>query len=160
MVVISGGTLRYRALIGATCSVLLSLVAVQLSGQYAAHVVITGGTHPGTYDLRRPSCAIDGVSQMFLVDTSAVGQANRLTGVVLSPSRFTLEFGRDESALVRPAGFSAIDASRLSGPGTLTLTWVYSDITFRGEFAGATREGADSVHIAATIGCKGVKRSP
>ena len=152
--------MRYHARIGAACSVLLSLLAVPLSGQYAAHIVITGGTHPGTYDLRRPSCTIDGVSQVSLVDTSAVGQVNRLASVALSPSRFTLEFGRDKSALVRPAGFSAFDASRLSGPGTLALTWVYGDITFRGEFTGAAREGADSVHVVATIGCKGVKRIP
>jgi hypothetical protein len=151
--------MRYRAPIGVACSVMLTLLVGPLSGQYAAHVVITGGSHPGTYDLRRPSCTIDGVSQVSLVDTSAVGQANRLASVVLSPSRFMLEFGGDNAARVTPAGFSSNDASHLRGTGTLTLTWVYGDITFSGEFAGTTREGADSVHVVATIGCKGVKRT-
>ena len=152
--------MRYRAQIGVACYVLLALLAGPLSGQYAAHVVITGGSHAETYDLRRPSCTIDGVSQVSMVDTSAVAQANRLASVVLSPSRFTLEFGNGSAARVTPAGFSSNDASHLGGPGTLTLTWVYGDITFRGEFAGATREGADSVHVVATIGCKGVKHIP
>jgi hypothetical protein len=139
---------------------MLSLLAAPLSGQFAAHVVITGGSHPGTYDLRRPSCTIDGGSQVSLVDTSAGGQANRLASVVLSPSRFVLEFGSGDAARVTPASFPANDASPLRGPGKLTLTWVYGNETFRGEFAGATREGGDSVHVVATIGCKGVKRIP
>lgn len=150
----------YRARIGAACSVLLAMAAVPLAGQYAAHVVITGGTHPGTYDMPHPSCTIDGASQVSLVDTSARGQAHQLASLVVSPSRFALEFGRDTSARVTTAGFSPTDGSRLSGPGTLILAWVYGNVTFRGEFAGAIREGTDSVHVVATIGCKNVRRIP
>ena len=150
----------YRTLTGVICSVLLSLTAAPLAGQYAAHVVITGGSHAGTYDLRRSSCTIDSRSQVAMVDTSAVVEPNRLASLLLASSRFALAFGRDTSGRSMPAGFSSVNASHLSGRGTFTLTWVYGDITFRGEFAGATREGTDRIHIAVTIGCKGVKRIP
>ena len=140
--------------------ILLSLAALPLSAQYAAHVVVTGGSHAGSYDMQRPSCTIDGLSQVTMVDTSAAGRANRLVGLVVSPSKFALDFGRDTPGLVSPASASSTDASRVSGFGKLELTMAYGDITFQARFAGATVVGNDSVHVAATIGCKGVKRIP
>jgi hypothetical protein len=139
---------------------LLGLIVLPVSAQYAAHVVVTGGKHAGTYDMQRPNCTIDGRSQVSMVDTTAAGKTTRLASLVLSPSRFALEFGSETGGQVTPAAFSATDPSHLSGPGSLTLTYVYGDITFHGVFAGATFEGSDSVHVAATIGCKGVKRVP
>jgi hypothetical protein len=139
---------------------LLLFAVLPLSGQYAAHVVVTGGRHAGTYDMRRPSCTIDGRSQVEMVDTTAAERADRLASLMLAPSKFALEFSRDASGQVTPASFASADASRLSGLGVLTLNYIYRDITFRAKFTGATVEGADSVHVVAAIACKGVKRVP
>ncbi len=146
--------------IRARCGVIVfcSLIGAPLSAQYAAHVVVTGGGHAGTYDLRRPSCTIDPRGQISLTDTSAVGHADRLASLVVASPAFVLEFGRDAAPRITPAGFSEPDASVLRGVGLLNLTWIYGNITFRGEIAGVARDGSDSVTVKATIACKGVKR--
>jgi hypothetical protein len=143
---------------GIACFALFATAVVPLAAQYGAHVVVTGGKHAGTYEMQRPSCTIDSRSQVSMVDTSAAGKPARLASLVLSPAKFALEFGSESSGAVTPAGFSTTAPSHLSGPGLLTLTYIYGDITFVADFAGATLEGADSVHVAVQIGCKGVKR--
>lgn len=143
----------------AACLALFATTAFPLSAQYAARVVVTGGTHAGTYDMHRPSCSIAAPSTITLIDSTARAQPNGLLGVVLSPSTFSLEFGRDSALRVTPAGFPGKDASHVRGAGALTLTWVYRDVTFTGTFSGMTIEGSDTVRVAATIACKGVKRN-
>lgn len=142
------------------CPILLAVMAVPLTAQYAAHVTVTGGTHAGTYELRRPTCTMDGRSEIRMVDTSAASHTDRVVSVLLASPTFVVEFGHSSPSGVTPAGFAGPDASKLKGVGLLNLTWVYGNETFRGEVAGVALDGQDSVKVAVKIGCKGVKRIP
>ena len=106
--------------------------------------------------MHRPNCTIDGGSRITMVDTTVTTQTDRLANLMVSPTAFTFGFGMTAS----PAGYSKTDGSHLRGSGLLRINWMYMDSTFTATYSGVTTEGADSVHVTVTIGCKGVKHVP